>query len=88
MQFFSVVRELRGRFAQFMKTGDDSMIPADLLKVTFQVVSEMASKINDILTLQKAVRHGHRAEYDAALAVLNKPKTPTQGMAAMYVGAP
>ncbi|KAG5639615.1 hypothetical protein H0H81_010817 [Sphagnurus paluster] len=62
-----VIKELQGRFAHFMQTGDDSQIPADLQRVIFAV----------------AVRHGGRAEYDAAVQVHDKPKTPTARIAAM-----
>jgi aminopeptidase 2 len=62
-----VVKELRSRFAHFIETGDDSKIPADLLKTTFEV----------------GVKYGGRAEYDAMKKILEKPKTPTLGMAAM-----
>ena len=34
----SVIAELQGRFNYFMKTGDDSRIPADLQSVTFRTV--------------------------------------------------
>ncbi|KAF5386636.1 hypothetical protein D9615_001831 [Tricholomella constricta] len=62
-----VIKELQSRFAHYMKTGDDSQIPADLQRVIFAV----------------AVRHGGRAEYDAAVQVHDKPKTPTARIAAM-----
>ncbi|KAG6813612.1 hypothetical protein H0H92_009229 [Tricholoma furcatifolium] len=62
-----VVKELQSRFAQFMKTGDDSAIPADLQRVTFSV----------------AVRHGGRAEFDTVVATYDNAKTPTARIAAM-----
>jgi hypothetical protein len=36
--FVRVIKELQSRFAHFMKTGDDSKIPADLQRVIFSVV--------------------------------------------------
>lgn len=34
-----VVEELRSRFAHYMKTGDDSKIPAELEIITYGIVS-------------------------------------------------
>lgn len=34
----SVLKELKGRFDHYMKTGDDSKIPADLIRITFASV--------------------------------------------------
>lgn len=34
----SVINELKGRFAQYMKTGDDSVIPADLQGAIYRAV--------------------------------------------------
>ncbi|THH32969.1 hypothetical protein EUX98_g1220 [Antrodiella citrinella] len=62
-----VVKELRSRFAYFMKTSDSSQIPADLERVIFKI----------------AVKYGGRAEYDAVKAVAGKPPTPSTGIAAM-----
>ncbi|KAF9466381.1 leucyl aminopeptidase [Collybia nuda] len=62
-----VIKELQNRFAHFMKTGDDSRIPADLQRVIFSV----------------AVRHGGKEEYDTVVRVHNKPKTPTTRISAM-----
>ncbi|EPQ58615.1 hypothetical protein GLOTRDRAFT_36981 [Gloeophyllum trabeum ATCC 11539] len=62
-----VIQELKGRFKHFVETGDDSKIPADLLRTTFSV----------------AVRHGGRAEFDAMKHILGQPKTPTHAIAAM-----
>ncbi|GLB35338.1 putative aminopeptidase [Lyophyllum shimeji] len=62
-----VVKELKSRFDHFMKTGDRSKIPADLLRVTFAT----------------AVKHGGRAEYDAVVRVHDKPWTPTARIAAI-----
>ncbi|KAF8061516.1 leucyl aminopeptidase [Lyophyllum atratum] len=62
-----VVKELQGRFAHFMKTGDDSTIPADLQRVIFST----------------AVKHGGRAEYDTVVRLHDKPKTPTERIAAI-----
>ncbi|KAL9714866.1 Aminopeptidase 2 mitochondrial [Leucoagaricus gongylophorus] len=62
-----VIAELQGRFNYFMKTGDDSRIPADLQSVTFRTV----------------VQNGGAAEYDAIVAIYDKPKTPTARVAAI-----
>lgn len=62
-----VIKELQGRFEHFMKTGDDSRIPADLQRVTFSTV----------------VRNGGAAEYDAIVGIHDKPKTPTARVAAI-----
>lgn len=62
-----VIKELQSRFTHFMKTYDDTVIPADLQRVIFTI----------------AVRHGGKEEYDAVVAVYDKPKTPTTRIAAM-----
>ncbi|TFK46426.1 leucyl aminopeptidase [Heliocybe sulcata] len=62
-----VVEELRARFKHYMDTGDDSKIPADLVRQTYSV----------------AVRYGGRKEYDAMRKIYQKPKTPTAGQAAI-----
>ncbi|KXN83489.1 Aminopeptidase 2, mitochondrial [Leucoagaricus sp. SymC.cos] len=62
-----VIKELQSRFEHYMKTGDDSRIPADLQRVTYSTV----------------VRNGGRAEYDAIVAIHDKPKTPTARVAAI-----
>ncbi|KAJ8587988.1 hypothetical protein M405DRAFT_277524 [Rhizopogon salebrosus TDB-379] len=55
-----VVEELRTRFAEYMSTGNDSRIPADLFRRT-------------IIT---AVRHGGRQEYEFAKGLYENPTTP------------
>ncbi|KAG6885073.1 hypothetical protein C0993_006152 [Termitomyces sp. T159_Od127] len=62
-----VIKELQTRFAHFMKTGDDSRIPADLQRVIFAA----------------AVRHGGKAEFDAVVKIHDNAKTPTERIAAM-----
>ncbi|KAF7777794.1 hypothetical protein Agabi119p4_3866 [Agaricus bisporus var. burnettii] len=63
----SVIKELQSRFEHFMKTGDDSRIPADLQRATFSTV----------------VRRGGRAEYNAIVGIYDKPSTPTARVAAI-----
>ncbi|KIK59699.1 hypothetical protein GYMLUDRAFT_74140 [Collybiopsis luxurians FD-317 M1] len=63
----SVIDELRGRFAQYMKTGDDSVIPADLTRAIYRA----------------AVAYGGRDEYNAVKAIFDKAPTPTARIAAM-----
>lgn len=36
---FRVINELKLRFNEYLKTGDDSRIPPDLERVTFRMVS-------------------------------------------------
>lgn len=62
-----VLEELKNRFKHFVDTGDDSKIPADLQGIIFST----------------AIKYGGVAEYDAVLAVHDKPKTPMQKIAAM-----
>ncbi|KAG6832427.1 hypothetical protein H0H87_001587 [Tephrocybe sp. NHM501043] len=64
-----VIKELQSRFTHFMKTGDDSTIPADLQRVIFAV----------------AVKYGGQAEYDAIVKVHDEGKTPTSRISAMHV---
>ncbi|KAJ7470561.1 leucyl aminopeptidase [Mycena latifolia] len=62
-----VIDELKSRFAHYMKTGDDSRIPADLQSAIFNA----------------AVKYGGSAEYEAVLKIQEKPKTPTARIYAM-----
>ncbi|KAG9226085.1 hypothetical protein CCMSSC00406_0004996 [Pleurotus cornucopiae] len=62
-----VVAELRARFAEYMKTGEDAKIPADLQRIIYSM----------------AVRHGGRAEYDAVMQINDKPKAPSARTAAI-----
>ncbi|KAI0792895.1 hypothetical protein C8Q75DRAFT_751852 [Abortiporus biennis] len=62
-----VIKELTSRFAEFLKTGDDSNIPPDLVRPTYIA----------------AAKYGGKAEYDALKAIAIKPKTPSKGVSAM-----
>ncbi|GBE82604.1 Aminopeptidase 1 [Sparassis crispa] len=62
-----VVEELTSRFARYLSTGDDSSIPADLMRVTYIA----------------AVKYGGEKEWDAVKQIIAKPKTPTSGIAAI-----
>lgn len=64
---YSVIAELTSRFKHFQETGDDSKIPADLLRTTY---------IN-------AVRNGGRAEYETVKKVYKKAPTPSAKISAM-----
>ncbi|KAJ7273515.1 ERAP1-like C-terminal domain-containing protein [Mycena haematopus] len=64
-----VVDELRGRFAHYMATGDDSKIPVDLQSAIFNT----------------AVKYGGQAEYEAIVKIQEKPKTPTARLRAMGI---
>ncbi|KAG8927425.1 Aminopeptidase 2 mitochondrial [Tulasnella sp. 418] len=66
-----VVSELQSRFKHFQETGDDSKIPADLLKVTYST----------------AVRKGGRAEYETVKKVYKNPPTPSAKIGAMLAMA-
>ncbi|KAG0705166.1 hypothetical protein DFH29DRAFT_907854 [Suillus ampliporus] len=64
----AVVEELKTRFTEYMKTQDDSRIPADLFRTT-------------ILT---AVKHGGRQEYEFAKALYENPTTaPSKSISAI-----
>jgi len=63
----SVVKELTSRFANFQKTGDESGIPPDLLRVTYAT----------------AVKFGGQKEYDAVKAIWKNPPTPSVKVAAL-----
>ncbi|KIO32559.1 hypothetical protein M407DRAFT_4505 [Tulasnella calospora MUT 4182] len=63
-----VIAQLASRFKHFQETGDDSKIPADLLRTTF---------IN-------AVRNGGRAEYETVKKVYKNPSTPSAKVSAMF----
>ncbi|OCH95247.1 hypothetical protein OBBRIDRAFT_788437 [Obba rivulosa] len=64
-----VIKELSGRFAHYMKTGDDSRIPPDLEYATYRT----------------AVNNGGRAEWEAVKNIVEKPKNPASGVNAMRV---
>ncbi|CAK5277482.1 unnamed protein product [Mycena citricolor] len=64
----SVIDELKSRFSHYMESGDDSKIPADLEAAIYLA----------------AARHGGRAEYDALVNILHKPKTPQSKISAIY----
>ncbi|KAL4243857.1 Aminopeptidase [Abortiporus biennis] len=64
----SVVKELTIRFAKFLETGDDSHIPADLLKPTYIT----------------AARHGGSLEYDALKRIAENPATPSRETFAIW----
>ncbi|KAL0947133.1 hypothetical protein HGRIS_013264 [Hohenbuehelia grisea] len=66
-----VVAELLRRFSHFMKTGDDSLIAADLQRVVYRT----------------AVAEGGREEYDAVKQINEKPKSPTARISAIYAMA-
>jgi aminopeptidase 2 len=85
---FSVIKELQSRFEHFMKTGDDSHIPADLQRVIFSTVLStlLKSCMWSLIKLGvQVVCHGGQAEYDAIVGIYNKPSTPTARVAAMCV---
>jgi len=62
-----VIKELKSRFKYYVETGDNSKIPADLQRVVYVA----------------AVREGGRREYDAVVKLYDKPKTPTEKIAAI-----
>ncbi|KZT03397.1 uncharacterized protein LAESUDRAFT_761974 [Laetiporus sulphureus 93-53] len=62
----AVVKELKERFAHYLKTGDDSSIPSELERAIFTT----------------AVYHGGRAEWEAVKRIAAKPKDPSTGTAA------
>ena len=83
-----VIAELTRRFEPFLKSDDDSLIPADLLRTIFVHVSANIFTFSDLLTQDhQSVKNGGRAEFDKMKQVLKKPKTPTYSVAAMYVVA-
>ncbi|CAE6537754.1 unnamed protein product [Rhizoctonia solani] len=63
----TVIRELRARFDRFRTTGDDSKIPADLLRIVYRI----------------AVQYGGEQEYEAVKKIVENPNSPTSKIAAM-----
>ncbi|CCM04355.1 uncharacterized protein FIBRA_06527 [Fibroporia radiculosa] len=63
----SVIQELTSRFAHYIRTGDDSTIPADLEGIIYTI----------------AVRYGGRDEWNAVKRIGSRPKNPASGIAAM-----
>ncbi|WVQ78532.1 hypothetical protein IAT38_000618 [Cryptococcus sp. DSM 104549] len=63
-----VLKEIKERFAPFLKSGDDSRIPPDLQRTIFSTV----------------VEHGGVEEYEKLLEVYNKPSNPSTKVDAMY----
>ncbi|KAG8711368.1 Aminopeptidase 2 mitochondrial, partial [Ceratobasidium sp. 423] len=62
----TVVRELRARFDHFRNTGDESKIPADLLRIVYRI----------------AVHYGGEQEYEAVKKIVETPNSPTSKIAA------
>jgi len=62
-----VLRELKGRFDHYMNTGDNSKIPADLMRIT----------------LVSAVKYGGRQEYDFVKKIYEKPPNPSTSISAI-----
>ncbi|PWN20753.1 putative AAP1-alanine/arginine aminopeptidase [Microstroma glucosiphilum] len=59
--------EIKRRFAPLMEKGDDSLIPADIMRTVFS----------------QAVKHGGEKEFETVLAVYRKPETPDHQQAAL-----
>ena len=80
-----MAKELKRRFRHYVETGDDSSIPADLQRAIFVTVSVVFYCLREsgITMVVKAVREGGREEYDAVVKLHDKPKTPTEKIAAM-----
>jgi hypothetical protein len=85
-----VIAELKGRFEYFMKTGDDSKMPSDIIGAIFTTVrahhpvSGWDAFVDDRSPIQ-AVRFGGREEYEFMKKIHDKPKNPMQKTCAMYV---
>lgn len=62
-----VLKELKGRFDHYLKTGDDSKIPADLIRIAFST----------------ATKHGGREEWEFAKKIVDNPPTPSAKSAAI-----
>jgi len=62
-----VVKQLRDRFGHYVKTEDDSRIPADLQRIIFRT----------------AVKYGGLTEYEEMEKIHDKPKTPTAKIASI-----
>ncbi|KAJ7242385.1 leucyl aminopeptidase [Mycena haematopus] len=62
-----VTRELRGRFTDYIKTGDKTRIPSDIKKAIFT----------------SAVRYGGREEFEALLKIIEDPVNVADKVAAM-----
>jgi aminopeptidase 2 len=85
-----VIAELKGRFDHFMKTGDDSKMPGDIIGCIFSTVRLRCSfwwvvvvmVIDDGYPVQ-AVKNGGREEYEFMKKIHNKPKNPMQKTCAM-----
>jgi aminopeptidase 2 len=63
----NVIKELKSRFRHYLETGDNTKIPADLQNTIFTI----------------SVKHGGREEYDFMAKIHDKPKTPSEKLAAI-----
>ena len=63
----SVIEQLRSRFDHFLKTGDNSRIPADLLNITYRIAGQ----------------YGGQAEWDLFASSYNTTTAPTVRRAAI-----
>ncbi|KAJ7468068.1 leucyl aminopeptidase [Mycena latifolia] len=62
-----IATELKGRFAHFLATNDESQIPPEIVTAIYTA----------------AVRYGGRPEYDAVKALCGRPKNPAHQISAM-----
>lgn len=62
-----VLKELKTRFDHYMRTGDNSKIPADLQRIIFQ----------------SAVQYGGRKEYEFIKGICEKPPNPSASLSAI-----
>lgn len=81
----SVIAELTGRFKKAVETGDDSCIPPDLVRITYKTVSIYSTCVELLRNscFLQAVHNGGKSAYDKVVAIVQKPKNPSVGIAAM-----
>ena len=82
----SVIDELTDRFARSIKTGDESVIPQDIVSSCYLAVCFLWLVTSTSLRLIcQAVKYGGRAEFEVMKQIYEKPKTTAAQIAAMSV---
>ncbi|KAJ6558373.1 leucyl aminopeptidase [Mycena capillaripes] len=66
----SVIKELRSRFAGYMKTGEDTMIPSDIKGIVFNAAARFGGREEFQALLNLIENSGNPADKEAAIAAI------------------
>lgn len=87
------VGHLRSLFAKFIESGDDNVVPPDLVKIMLYVVSIPSFSLyhfkpvadQTLLKMGQAIKHGGQMEYEEVIKLYESAKTPTLQVGSMFV---